>query len=325
MKGLHDIVINGIALIEAQSGIKRCFDQWVSHVTTWLHQNGSDKNMSFEWFSLNMVSAGKSLDLSQGDEELLAYLDKISIRYKWLAKYPNAGKLPSETKARITVKQSMKSFGQKNSDMLLMGINGLDVKDFNQAHVNFLLWLRTIADKLDELAPESGFDAEWLSLPLMTFYIDKSVIGGRRRYNHLVDVIADRIRWLGKLIGVNPAKYLSQLAMLKEKPMQLEASLDRLFDDIKIPTETQAPIQITPLHLGLSEKEWLTLAELSIYTGYAKKTLYNWSSAGKLPSSKPQGKLFFKRIEIDNWLIKNSGYLRNGYKKLNTSPKTGDK
>jgi len=325
VKGLHDVVITGIELIEAQNGIKRCFDQWVSDVTTWLHQNGSDKNMSFEWFSLNMVSAGESLDLSQGDEKLLAYLDKISMRYNWLAKLPNAGKLPSQTKARITLKQSIKSLGQKNSQILLMGINGLDVKDFNQAHINFLLWLRTVADKLDELSPESGLDAEWLSLPLMTFYINKSVIGGRSRYNYLVDVVADRIRWLGRLIGINPSKYLSQLAKLKEKPMQLEASLDRLFDFVKIGTEMKAPMPVTPLQKELAAKEWLTLAELSIYTGYAKKTLYNWSSAGKLPSSKPQGKLLFKRTEVDTWLLMNSGYLRNGYKKGNTSPKTGDK
>jgi hypothetical protein len=325
LKGLHEIVINGMGLIEAQNGIKRCFDQWVSVVTGWLNQNGSDKNMSFEWFSLNLVDTNESLDLSYGDEKLLAYLDKVSTRYKWLAKLPNAGKLPSESRVRITLKQSVKSFGKKNADMISTGINGLDVKDFNQAHINFLLWPRTVAEKLNDLSPESGFDAEWLSLPVMTFYINKSVIGGRKRYNYLVDVVADRIRWLGKLIGINPAKYLSQLAMLKEKPKQLEASLDRLFDGIVVPTKTKAPMQITPLHRELSGKEWLTLAELSIYTGYAKKTLYNWSSAGKLPSSKPHGKLLFKRIEVDNWLIKNSGYLRNGYKKGNTSPKTGEK
>ena len=318
-------MISGMGLIEAQNGIKRCFDQWVSDVASWLNRKGSDKSQVFEWFSINLVDANQQLPALEDDNELLVYLDKISMRYKWLAKFQHSGKLPSETRARITLKQAIKSLGKKNADMVSMGVNGLDVKDFNQAHINFLLWLRTVADKLDELLPESGIDAEWLSLPLVTFYINESVIGGRKRYYYLVDVVADRIHWLGKLIGINPAKYLSQLAVLKEKPMQLEASLDRLFDGIVVPTKTQAPMQITPLHRELSGKEWLTLAELSIYTGYAKKTLYNWSSAGELPASKPQGKLLFKRTEVDTWLLKNSGYLRNGYKKGNTSPKTGDK
>ncbi len=325
MKSYHDIVIAGIALFESPKGMKRSFDQWVASVTDWLHRSGCDQAIVFEWFSLNLVDTDDKSDISELEEKLLIYLNKVTDRYKWLARNPNKGKLPSETKLRAALRQTIKSLGQKNADMLSMGVNGLEVKDFNQAHTNFILWLRTIADKLNELSPGSGFDAEWLSLPVMTFKLDNSEIGGRRLYYYMVDAVADRVRWLCKLLGVDTKKYISQLAKIKEKPRQLEALLDIFMSDVPIPNSPAISTPVTPLLQELSGKEWLTLEELALYTGYAKKTLYNWTSAGKLPSSKPYGKLLFKRIEVDNWLIKNSGYLRKGYKKGNTSPNTGEK
>ena len=74
--------------------------------------------------------------------------------------------------------------------------------------------------------------------------------------------------------------------------MIAEASLDRLFDDIKIPQKPKLDTNYAFTSWAI-RKEWLTLAELSIYTGYAK-AIYNWSQQ-EVPSSKLQGSFFFAR------------------------------
>lgn len=53
-------------------------------------------------------------------------------------------------------------------------------------------------------------------------------------------------------------------------------------------------------------KTVLNLEECSIYTGLAKSYLYKLTSRCKIPHYKPHGKrVFFKRTEIDEWLLRN--------------------
>lgn len=54
------------------------------------------------------------------------------------------------------------------------------------------------------------------------------------------------------------------------------------------------------------EKTILNLNELAEYTGISKSYLYKLTHFGKIPFSKPLGKLiFFEKKEIDNWLLSN--------------------
>ena len=58
--------------------------------------------------------------------------------------------------------------------------------------------------------------------------------------------------------------------------------------------------------LLLSKKNVLNLNELSDYTGYSKSYIYKLTSRGAVPYFKPSGKaIFFDRMEIDVWLLKN--------------------
>lgn len=58
--------------------------------------------------------------------------------------------------------------------------------------------------------------------------------------------------------------------------------------------------------LLLSKKNVLNLNELSEYTGYSKSYIYKLTSRNAIPYFKPSGKaIFFDRIEIDTWLLKN--------------------
>lgn len=53
-------------------------------------------------------------------------------------------------------------------------------------------------------------------------------------------------------------------------------------------------------------KTILNLTELSVYTGISKSYLYKLTHLGKIPFSKPFGKLiFFERNEVDSWLLSN--------------------
>jgi len=54
------------------------------------------------------------------------------------------------------------------------------------------------------------------------------------------------------------------------------------------------------------EKTILNLTELSVYTGISKSYLYKLTHYGKIPYSKPFGKLiFFDKNDVDSWLLSN--------------------
>lgn len=56
----------------------------------------------------------------------------------------------------------------------------------------------------------------------------------------------------------------------------------------------------------IANKVVLNFEELILYTGFSKSYLYKKTHTGKIPFSKPSGKLlFFKKSEIDEWLMDN--------------------
>ena len=60
------------------------------------------------------------------------------------------------------------------------------------------------------------------------------------------------------------------------------------------------------LILANGQKEVFTLEEVAQYTGLSKSYLYKLSSTGGIPCFKPRLKmLYFKRTEIDEWLLQN--------------------
>ncbi len=58
--------------------------------------------------------------------------------------------------------------------------------------------------------------------------------------------------------------------------------------------------------LLISNKTVLTFDEACDYTGISRSYLYKLTSSGEIPFSKPNGKLvFFSKIKLDNWLLRN--------------------
>ena len=58
--------------------------------------------------------------------------------------------------------------------------------------------------------------------------------------------------------------------------------------------------------LLLIKKNVLNITELTTYTGYSKSHIYKLTSRNLIPYFKPSGKaIFFDRMEIDIWLLKN--------------------
>ncbi len=56
----------------------------------------------------------------------------------------------------------------------------------------------------------------------------------------------------------------------------------------------------------LMQKTVFTFDEAAAYTGISKSYLYKLTSTGGIPCYKPSGKmLFFNRVELDQWLMKN--------------------
>ncbi len=57
---------------------------------------------------------------------------------------------------------------------------------------------------------------------------------------------------------------------------------------------------------GLSQKAVLTLPEAVIYTGRSQSNLYKLVSQGRVPASKPEGKLlYFDRVKLEAWMLRN--------------------
>ncbi|GBF17973.1 MULTISPECIES: helix-turn-helix domain-containing protein [Arenibacter] len=66
-------------------------------------------------------------------------------------------------------------------------------------------------------------------------------------------------------------------------------------------------------------KEVLTFEETCDNTGISRSYLYKLSAAGKIPHSKPNGKLiFFEKKMLNDWLMQNSilsaSYIESDYK-----------
>lgn len=58
--------------------------------------------------------------------------------------------------------------------------------------------------------------------------------------------------------------------------------------------------------LLLGSKRVLTLDEASEYAGISRSYLYKLTSQGKIPHSKPNGKLiFFDMEKLNSWLLRN--------------------
>lgn len=288
-----------IAIFEAKDGMKRSFDKWVSEVSKIL-----DTNDIFEWFSLNIVDDIDAKEFIHDQDLFQEYLDKISQRYEWLARYYNNGELPSvDVGVTTDVRQKVKSFNFDVQSLLNMGINSLRFNDYYQGHQNFMLWLKSVAIKLDTLSTSSGLLNEWLSLPVMTFYIGGTLIGGTELFLKLVDCVEKRIDWLGKLFKVDVAESKKQIEGIRCNPIKKAVTIDAVLTTVKKyePTKESKKPELTEMQRLLADKEWLNIDELSIYIGKAKGTIYNYNSEGKIPHSKKAG-LSYNRKEIDKWM-----------------------
>lgn len=59
--------------------------------------------------------------------------------------------------------------------------------------------------------------------------------------------------------------------------------------------------------LLMGQKEVLTFDEACDYTGISRSYLYKLTSSGKIPHSKPNGKmLFFEKKKLVAWLLQNN-------------------
>lgn len=55
----------------------------------------------------------------------------------------------------------------------------------------------------------------------------------------------------------------------------------------------------------LGNKQILTLSEAAMLTGYKEKGLYELTSQRRIPHYKKNGKLYFKKSELEEWMTEN--------------------
>ncbi len=60
-----------------------------------------------------------------------------------------------------------------------------------------------------------------------------------------------------------------------------------------------------------TQKSTLNIDEVCLLTGLAKSTIYKLTMKGEIPHYKQTGHLYFDRVEIENWLKSERGFLVN--------------
>lgn len=58
-------------------------------------------------------------------------------------------------------------------------------------------------------------------------------------------------------------------------------------------------------------KRVFTIQEASKFTNLTERTIYKKTSLGEIPHSKQAGKLYFDRLELEDWLLENKGYSKD--------------
>lgn len=298
----HNQVMQGASLFEAQEGTQYCFDNWVNQVSEWLRSREVKPDEIFEWFSLNIGIDVTPEKLSGQRDTLDTYLSHISDRFRWLALFPS-GQLPSNNDDVLSLIRSTGGDFKRPFDMA-RGI--MASSEFHQMHRKFHLWLRTVADFLQSLAPDSGIAAEWLSLPVVTLFINRIMISGGIVEVKMRECIECRLKWLRHVLQVNYQIEFSDAEQVKC------CNIAPLFQDVEPGCKVRERGTLSPSNINdvLKSKKWLSINEVVRYTGYSKKTIYNWTSTGRIPFCKPRGKLLFKRKDIDQWLANNGVSLR---------------
>jgi len=78
-----------------------------------------------------------------------------------------------------------------------------------------------------------------------------------------------------------------------------EQILSKQIEDLKVKIENIEK-------LFLTQKNVLNFSELKLYTNLSESYLYELTSSGGIPCYKPNGKkLYFKKQEIEDWLLSN--------------------
>ena len=60
-----------------------------------------------------------------------------------------------------------------------------------------------------------------------------------------------------------------------------------------------------------STKRVLNIQETSKFTNLTERTIYKKTSLGEIPHYKQAGKLFFDRLELEEWLLSNRGFSKD--------------
>ena len=78
-----------------------------------------------------------------------------------------------------------------------------------------------------------------------------------------------------------------------------EQILSKQIEDLKVKIENIEK-------LFLTQKNVLNFSEVKLYTNLSESYLYELTSSGGIPCYKPNGKqLYFKKQEIEDWLLSN--------------------
>ena len=78
-----------------------------------------------------------------------------------------------------------------------------------------------------------------------------------------------------------------------------EQNLSKLIQELTIKIESIEKLLLT-------QKNVLNFSEVKLYTNLSESYLYELTSSGGIPCYKPNGKqLYFKKQEIEDWLLSN--------------------
>lgn len=191
----YEHVYAGTKLFEFNCLCDESYSHWKSNISEWLSNLHADPNLVVSWNEID-----NSVNIGHG-ERYKILLKLISKRFLWLAKYPSEQVPSLDEKVFIKLTKKLSKQGENFPKYLDMGVNIITKKDTNPTHDKYHLWLRTTSDFLQTLIPDSGLSAEWLALPIVTYYAKNLMICGADVNKDLLNSVKERIIWLGELFN----------------------------------------------------------------------------------------------------------------------------
>jgi len=249
----YSVVLLGSEIFMYFRGSKDSYNRWEKEVSDWLMIKKKNSEHVAEWESLDAQNY-ENYTVPNNSSEVL--IEHISNRFLWLAKF-RSGILPSKNSQILSDMKKKIDKKEKLAKYLMMGLKCYRSTASYTTHDRFHNWLRQVSDFLQQISPDSGLSAEWLSLPVISSYYDGGVIGGPNRAADLKRALTKRYEWIHDITDFDVSDLLKTLNKISKnwESFAGEPVIEEVVEPIKLIVQSAQYKIGTQIHKEADEKK----------------------------------------------------------------------